>query len=113
MAASECSIKDLKTMIAYSDSKGLDCGLEVFIHGAMCVSLSGRCFLSQESFGQSANRGRCLQPCRREYLIKETDGDKEYILGSDYLLSPKDLCCIDFLDKFIKIGVTAFKIEGP
>jgi putative protease len=99
-------------MIVYSKSKRLDCGLEVFIHGAMCVSLSGRCFLSQESFGQSANRGRCLQPCRREYLIKEIDGDKEYILGRDYVLSPKDLCCVDFLDELIKIGVAAFKIEG-
>jgi U32 family peptidase len=112
VVARECSVKDLKAMLAYSRAKQLDCGLEVFIHGAMCVSLSGRCFLSLESFGQSANRGRCLQPCRRQYQIKEIDGDKEYILGNDYVLSPKDLCGIDFLDKFIKIGVTAFKIEG-
>jgi putative protease len=78
----------------------------------MCVSISGRCFLSALSFGQSANRGKCLQPCRREYLIKDVQEGSEYLLGKDYLLSPKDLCTIEFIDKLIEAGVDAFKIEG-
>jgi len=90
----------------------IDCGIEVFVHGAMCVSISGRCFLSHHTFERSANRGKCLQPCRREFNIVDKDGECEYIMGSDYLLSPKDLCTVDFIDALISQGIDAFKIEG-
>ena len=104
-----------------------DITLETFIHGAMCVSVSGRCFLSQFEYGKSANRGECLQPCRRKYLIKQTDGDKparndsqakrsdsggEFEIGEDYILSPKDLCTLPFIEKLIEAGIDVFKIEG-
>jgi len=86
--------------------------LEVFAHGAMCVSISGRCFLSEDRFGKSANRGACLQPCRREYKITDAEGEISYRLGSNYLLSPEDLCAMPFLDQLFATGVASLKIEG-
>lgn len=86
--------------------------IETFIHGAMCIAESGRCFMSHEVFGKSANRGECLQPCRREYEIKDMDEKFSLTLGEDYVLSPKDLCTIEFLDKLIESNIDAFKIEG-
>lgn len=86
--------------------------IEVFVHGAMCVSVSGRCFTSQAVFGRSANRGDCLQPCRRKYIIKDVEDGYELELGEDYVMSAKDLCTVSFIDKLIKAGVNAFKIEG-
>lgn len=110
--ARESSLADIK-MINRAIKKGkVKCEIETFIHGAMCVSVSGRCFLSSYSFAQSANQGKCLQPCRREFLISDTQENKQYILGKDYILSPKDLCTIEFIDKLIDSGVSAFKIEG-
>lgn len=85
---------------------------EVFVHGAMCVSLSGRCFISQEMFKKSANRGECLQPCRREYLLKDVETGDELKIGRQYVMSPKDLCTLPFLKKIINSGVKALKIEG-
>ncbi len=110
--ARECSLKEIAEIIKGLREADISCEIETFIHGALCVSISGRCFLSQYTFGKSANRGECLQPCRREYLIKDTQGQVEYILGKDYILSPKDLCAIDFIDKLITAGISAFKIEG-
>jgi len=78
----------------------------------MCISISGRCFLSEYSFSKSANRGECLQPCRREYFISDKEDECQYIMGEDYILSPKDLCTIDFIDKLIEAKITSFKIEG-
>ncbi len=89
-----------------------DLELECFVHGAMCVSISGRCFLSQAIFKKSANRGECLQPCRRKYIIKDPEEGHELVLGNSYILSPKDLCTITFIDKLKKAGINAFKIEG-
>lgn len=86
--------------------------LEVFIHGAQCVSVSGRCFLSYVACGKSANRGECVQPCRRKYFVKDKENATEYIVGKDYILSARDLCTIMFIDKLIEAGITAFKIEG-
>lgn len=86
--------------------------IECFIHGAMCASISGRCFLSQQIFKKSANRGECLQPCRRKYIIKDPEEGHELVLGENYILSPKDLCTLPFIDKLKKAGVTCFKIEG-
>jgi len=110
--ARECSLKEIASLIKQIEKEGINCEIETFIHGALCVSISGRCLLSQYSFGKSANRGECLQPCRREYLIKDIQEQTEYILGKDYILSPKDLCTIDFIDKLIQAGISAFKIEG-
>ena len=84
--------------------------VEVFCHGAMCVSYSGRCFLSQHLFQRSANRGKCIQPCRREYKITDTEENKELKLGQGYIMSPKDLCTLPFLDQLQ--FVDCIKIEG-
>ena len=86
--------------------------IECFVHGAMCVAVSGRCFMSQELFGRSANRGQCVQPCRRQYLITDPEENEELELSPDYVMSPKDLCAIEFLDVLIDAGINAFKIEG-
>jgi len=105
--ARECSLNQIKEIKKHTKAE-----IEIFIHGAMCVSVSGRCFLSQYLYGKSANRGECLQPCRRKYLIKQVDGDKELELGEDYVLSPKDLSTINFIEKILEIGVECLKIEG-
>lgn len=111
--ARECGLKDIKDIIRTIDKEKIDCDIEVFVHGAMCVSISGRCFLSQISFSESANRGLCLQPCRREYLITDIEEpEHQYKVGKDYILSPKDLCVIEYIDELIKAGISAFKIEG-
>ncbi len=110
--ARECSLADVKAITDRIRKSRLDCGIEVFIHGALCVSISGRCYFSGHFFGESANRGKCFQPCRREFLIKDAARGDEYILGKDYVLSAKDLCTIDFIDKLIDSGACAFKIEG-
>ncbi len=89
-----------------------DVEIETFVHGALCVSISGRCFLSQSLYKKSANRGECLQPCRREYEIKDMETGFKLKLGNNYVLSPKDLCALSFLDKLIKAKIDALKIEG-
>lgn len=86
--------------------------IEVFGHGALCVSISGRCFLSEHLFGRSANRGDCLQPCRREYTILDKETGDELSLGNHYILSPKDLCTLPILDQLIEAGIDSLKIEG-
>lgn len=85
--------------------------VECFVHGAMCVSVSGRCFTSQFLFNKSANRGECLQPCRRTYIIKDEDGN-ELKLDNNTVMSAKDLCTLPFIEKLKEAGVKAFKIEG-
>ncbi|MFA5174535.1 MAG: U32 family peptidase [Candidatus Pacearchaeota archaeon] len=84
---------------------------EIFIHGAMCVSVSGRCFLSQHLYNESANRGRCIQPCRRFYNVKDEQG-KELKVSNHHIFSAKDLCTLPFIEELKKAGITAFKIEG-
>lgn len=86
--------------------------LEVFAHGAMCVSVSGRCFMSQFAFNQSANRGECRQPCRREFLISDIRDGREFVIGKDYVMSPKDLCALPFLEQLLDAGIDSLKIEG-
>ncbi|MCX8147630.1 MAG: U32 family peptidase, partial [Candidatus Woesearchaeota archaeon] len=97
-------IKDIKNKVNIE--------IECFVHGAMCVSMSGRCFMSQFVFGRSANRGDCLQPCRRSYIIKDKEEGFELELGNNYVLSPMDLCTLPFIEKLIEAGIDAFKIEG-
>lgn len=86
--------------------------IEMFVHGALCMAVSGKCYLSLDNFGYSANRGACLQPCRRKYIVKDEETDLELKVDNKYIMSPKDLCTISFLDKVIKAGVTILKIEG-
>jgi len=85
--------------------------VECFIHGAMCVSISGRCFASQFLQNKSANRGECVHPCRRSYTIKDEDG-YELKLENSRVMSAKDLCTLPFIEKMKKSGIKAFKIEG-
>lgn len=110
--ARELSLEQIKHIINKIKKNKLNIEIETFIHGAMCVSISGRCFLSQQIFNKSANRGECLQPCRRKYIIKDIEENHEFELGEDYIISPKDLCTIEILDKLIKTKIDAFKIEG-
>jgi len=106
-------IKEIIKQIKNSKDKELNkVEIETFIHGALCISISGRCFLSQEVFNKSANRGECLQPCRRKYIIKDVEENHEFELKQDYIISPKDLCTINILDQLIKAGINTFKIEG-
>jgi len=104
--ARECSLKQIKEI-----KKKVDIELEVFIHGALCVSISGRCFTSQFLFNKSANRGECIQPCRREYTVTDEENNK-LKLENNFIMSPKDLCTLPFIDKLVKAGIDAFKIEG-
>ena len=110
--ARELSLEQIKNIIKKIKQENLGVGIEVFVHGAMCVSISGRCFMSHYLFGKSANRGECLQPCRRKYIVKDIEEEHELELGDDYVMSTKDLCTIEFIDKLIKAGIAAFKIEG-
>ncbi len=86
--------------------------IEVFGHGALCMSVSGKCYLSLDNYNYSANRGSCLQLCRRQYLVKDLESDMELVVDNKYIMSPKDLKTIDFLDKIIHAGVKVLKIEG-
>lgn len=86
--------------------------IEMFAHGALCMSISGKCYLSLHECGQSANRGACRQICRRSYVLRDRDTGEEIATEGRYLLSPKDLCTIPFLDRFIGAGVRVLKIEG-
>ena len=92
--------------------KGEKVRLEMFVHGALCMAVSGKCYLSLDNFNSSANRGSCLQPCRRAYLVTEMEDGFELAIDNKYIMSPKDLCTIGFLDKMLKAGVSIFKIEG-
>lgn len=86
--------------------------IEMFAHGALCMSISGKCYLSLHECSHSANRGACRQICRRKYTITDTQTGEVLDTDGQYVLSPKDLCTIDFLDKFIAAGVRVLKIEG-
>ncbi|MEK6959466.1 MAG: U32 family peptidase [archaeon] len=111
--ARELNLEQIKKAKKVASKIGIE--IECFVHGAMCISVSGRCFLSHELFGRSANRGECLQPCRRAYFL---DGDlpdfskKEVHLQGNTVLSAKDLKTIQFIDKIIATGVDSLKIEG-
>ena len=86
--------------------------IEMFSHGALCMSISGKCYLSEHETACSANRGACRQICRRKYTITDKDSGQMLDIDGRYILSPKDLCTVDFLDKFIAAGVSVLKIEG-
>jgi U32 family peptidase len=86
--------------------------IEVFVHGALCMAISGKCYLSLDHENSSGNRGACLQLCRRPYKVTDLDGAHEMVIDNEYIMSPKDLCTIEFLDKILDAGVTVLKIEG-
>ncbi|MFH1521702.1 MAG: U32 family peptidase [archaeon] len=102
--ARELNLKQIKKI-----SK--DINVECFCHGAMCVAVSGRCFMSQYTHGLSANRGKCAQLCRWSWNIKD-DAGNELKLENSQVMSAKDLCTLPFIDKMKKAGITSFKIEG-
>ena len=85
--------------------------IEVFAHGALCMAVSGKCYLSLDNLNSSANRGACLQQCRRPYHVTDDDGI-ELVVDNEYIMSPKDLKTLDFLDKILNAGVRVLKIEG-
>lgn len=86
--------------------------LEAFCHGALCMAVSGKCYLSLDNFNSSANRGACVQPCRRGYEVWDRDHEVNLAIENEYIMSPKDLCTLPFLDKVLNAGVKVLKIEG-
>ena len=86
--------------------------IEVFCHGALCMAISGKCNLSQDIYNSSSNRGACMQLCRRGYDVREREEGYELALDNEYIMSPKDLCTLPFLDRILNAGVEVLKIEG-
>ena len=86
--------------------------LEMFVHGALCMAVSGKCYLSLHEMNSSANRGGCMQPCRRAYIITDKETGAEMEVDNEYIMSPKDLRTIHFLNKLLDSGVSVLKIEG-
>ena len=117
--ARECSLAEVATIVREA---GIE--VETFVHGAQCVALSGRCLMSHEVFGCSANRGECHQPCRRRFLVKAVDlyenadgtpvheSDTVFVVEPHTVLSAKDLCSLAFVDRLMAAGIASFKIEG-
>lgn len=110
--------RELSLIDAAEIIKNTDVEIEVFVHGAMCVAVSGRCFLSSYLYDESANCGACLQPCRKEWkMVSEDDEELKIsggpdLLSKSHIFSPKDLCMLDHIPELIEAGVHAFKIEG-
>ncbi len=86
--------------------------IEIFGHGALCMAVSGKCYMSLHSNFASANRGACIQNCRRSYIVTDKDSGTEFEVDNEYIMSAKDLCTIDFLDQVADAGVSVLKIEG-
>jgi putative protease len=111
--AREVTLAQTKKMKEELKEQGINVEFEVFVHGALCVAESGRCFMSQFHNRISANRGQCLQECRKEYRITDVeDPRREFILDNQFVMSPKDLCALPILDKLVLAGIDVFKIEG-
>ncbi|MCU0471827.1 MAG: U32 family peptidase [Bacteroidales bacterium] len=86
--------------------------IEMFAHGALCMAISGKCYLSLHENNTSANRGNCYQTCRKSYIVTEKESGYELEIDNEFIMSPKDLCTIGFVDKLIEAGARVFKIEG-
>ena len=86
--------------------------IEIFVHGALCVSISGKCYMSLAVYNTSANRGECYQSCRRKYRVTDEETGHEMVVDNKYVMSPKDLCTIRIIDKILAAGVSILKIEG-
>jgi len=104
--AREMTLKQIKEL-----KKKAKMEIEVFVHGAMCVAVSGRCILSAYLYGKSSNCGSCAQPCRKEWILSDEEGNKISNEGK-YFMSAKDLCMIEFIPELIEAGIDSFKIEG-
>ncbi len=108
-------VKDIYKTIVKEGIKGPGGELvriEMFAHGALCMAISGKCYLSLHAYGASANRGSCFQVCRRGYEVTDLDTGNQLHVDNKYIMSPKDLCTIEFMDRIIDSGVKVFKIEG-
>jgi putative protease len=108
-------VAEITEYIAQNDirgPKGELVEIEVFAHGALCMAVSGKCYLSLDNYNHSANRGECLQLCRRQYKVSDLESDIELVVDNKYIMSPKDLCTLPFIDKVLKAGVRVLKIEG-
>ena len=108
-------VKEIHDRIIAEDLRGPSGELvriEMFAHGAFCMAISGKCYLSLHHYNASANRGACMQLCRRGYRVTDLETGTELEIDNKYIMSPKDLCTIEFMDKFIEAGVKVFKIEG-
>ena len=108
-------VAEIHKAIVNEQIKGKNGGLiriEMFCHGALCMAVSGKCYLSLHEKNLSANRGECNQICRRGYIVKDKDSEVELEIDNEYIMSPKDLKTIGFLDQMIEAGVRVFKIEG-
>lgn len=86
--------------------------IEIFVHGALCVSMAGKCYMSLAQYNKSANRGGCLQACRRRYRVIDEETEQELVIDNKYVMSPKDLCTVGFLDQIMATGVSVLKLEG-
>jgi putative protease len=86
--------------------------VEIFAHGALCVSVSGKCYMSLATYNSSANRGACFQNCRRKYRVIDEETGEELIVDNRYVMSPKDICTVEFLDQILASGVSILKLEG-
>jgi putative protease len=108
-------VEQISTEIKRKNIKGISGELikiEVFAHGALCMAVSGKCYLSLHSQNASANRGACVQNCRRAYKVTDLETNEELVIDNEYIMSPKDLCTIDILDQVVNSGVNVLKIEG-
>lgn len=117
--ARECTLAEVARIV-----KAIPIEVECFVHGAQCVAVSGRCFMSHDAFGKSACRGECNQPCRRRYLVKAVDffsddegnpiheSDTAFVVEPHTVMSAKDLCSLGFVDRLVAAGISSFKIEG-
>ncbi len=108
-------IKKITTEVAKQDVRGPSGNLveiEVFGHGALCMAVSGKCYMSLHTFNSSANRGACKQNCRKPYTVIDKETGVELEIDNEYIMSPEDLCTIDFLDELVEAGVRVLKIEG-
>lgn len=108
-------VKEIRSIIDRDNicgPSGRKVEIEMFAHGALCMAISGKCYLSLHEYGASANRGSCYQICRRGYEVTDVETGNRLLVDNKYIMSPKDLCTIEFMDKIIDAGVTVFKIEG-
>ena len=105
-------IHDAVTREGIKGPGGAPVRIEMFAHGALCMAVSGKCYLSLHSYGASANRGECYQVCRRGYEVTDLETGNALVVDNKYIMSPKDLCTIEFMDKMVDAGVRVFKIEG-
>ncbi len=118
VTARELSLEQVKAITAAIEKEQIKgpsgelVKIEIFVHGALCMAVSGKCYLSLDLMNSSANRGACLQPCRRAYTVKDRDEQVEMEVENEYIMSPKDLNTLAFLDRILDAGVEVLKIEG-